>query len=316
MKTKQTFLGAALVALGVATLALNPFAAQAQVPTSFGPVNVSSVRPIGVSDIKTAVSTDVGIYVRYVGTGTGVATVAVDAATGDLALVANGAADATVTTNCAGGVADSIDVSDTDCDTIGEVVDHINSSADWIAVPHAALRADSSNNTLITLAATDAKGVNGLGLLVDSAVALKMGVVLAPNSYDQDGNFIGINAYANLSASPRAAGAGQRLIRNPFSGATTQVHYVHENITTTDNAANLVKVFCVVPKFVDNGNSTEVAREIYREAGALTTVTGKIDEFLNSGGLQCDDGKIVVVVNGTTTLTAPVIFATGRFWVR
>jgi hypothetical protein len=308
MKTFTKFLGAALATLGLTAV----LSAQA---TVYGPVVVSQSQPKAVSDIKTAVSTDVGIYVRYVGTGTGVATVEV-AAGGDITLVANGAADATLECPVSGALGGVIDVSDTACDTIGEVVDVINSSVDWIAVPHASLRSDSSNNTLITLAATDAKLPNGLGLLRDSAVALTINLVLAPGGYDQQGNFTGINAYVNQNSAPGTAGSGRRLTPNPFNGFDTTLLYAKENITTTDNAANLFRAFCVVPNNKDNANSTEVVREMYQEPAGLTTVTALIDEFLNNGGLLCNDGKVVVTTKGTTTLTAPSTFATGRFWVR
>src|SRR5512147_2393037 len=82
---------------------------------------------LGVSDAISAVSTDIGLYVKYVGASqTGTATVAVDAATGDIAFVVNGAADTTIGCPTATG---TIDVSNAACDTMGEVLDVINKTA-------------------------------------------------------------------------------------------------------------------------------------------------------------------------------------------
>ncbi len=292
------------VVLG-AVLALLPAIVSAQP----GPVRGIAITPFeikGAAEQLTAVSTDVGIYIKYIGTAAGVATVAVDAATGDVALVANGAVDVgasgTVDTGavCAGGVANSLDVSDAQCDTVGELVDIINVSSNWLAVPHAMLRSDTTINTLITLSATDAKSPKGLGLLKDTVVTLNMTNVVFPK--DPGGAARGMLWYTSAKNS---------ITQNPFEDTDTVLLYAAETITTTDNAANLFTVYCVVPNFVNRGASTEAANVIYQEAGALTTATGKIDEFLNAGGLVCNGGKMLVRETGTTTLTAPSMLVTG-----
>lgn len=300
MKTLKTFLIAGMLAL-VASVA------GAQSAGNVFGLQVQPFRARNASDVLTAVSTDVGIYVKYIGTATGAATVAVDAATGDIAFVANGAADATVdpATNCAGGVASSLDVSDADCDTIGEVVDHINASVNWIAVPYGMLRADSSNNTLITLAATSAKGVKGLGLLKDTAVALEMTAVMLPKG--SDGAARGLSAFVN----------NNKLTPNPFGDSDTTLTFASALMTTTDAVTNLITAYCVVPSF--NGaksttasvTSAETATIIYREAAAATTVTGKVDELAAAGGVTCNGGKLLVRVVGNTTLTVPTLVAAG-----
>jgi hypothetical protein len=320
MKT-NSFVTKLLLGLTALALAVGaPLSTNVDAQVTSGGVVVQPFRARFVSDIKTAVSTDVGIYVKYIGSAAGAATVAVDAATGDLTFIADGAADATLECPLSAPFAGVIDVSDAACNTVGEVVDIINMSANWVAVPHAMLRSDSSNNTLITLAATSAKGPGGLGLLKDSAVALNMGVVLFPTGtaggpYTDLGADNGISNYLNSNGV-----VSNKLKPNPFNDRNTTLLYAHENITTTDNAANLFRVFCVVPNFNPAKSTTaavvsaETVRELYQEAAALTTATGLIDEFRLAGGLTCNGGKLLVRVNGTTTLTAPTVFANGYVW--
>jgi hypothetical protein len=295
MKTFKLVLASVALALAL------PAIAAAQGANLQG-VQVQPFSSKWAADHITAVSTDVGIYVKYVGTAAGAATVEVDAATGDLTFISNGAAEDGFECPVSGALGGVIDVSNAACDTVGEVVDIINSGSNrtWIAVPHAMLRADSSNNTLITLSATDAKGPLGLGLLKDSAVALNVTNVVLPK--DKGGAAQGMNWYTSSK---------NKLIQNPFEDRDTVLLYASHVMTTTDNAANLATVYCVVPNFVNYGNSTEAANVIYQEASALTTATGKIDEFVNAGGLSCPGGKLLVRTTGTTTLTAPNMLATG-----
>jgi hypothetical protein len=119
----------------------------------------------------TAVSTDIGMVLKYTGPQNS-GTVAV-AANGDITLLhgALGAevADATIGLPTLGSI---IDVSDTTANTVAEVADHINASPNWIAIPMGLLRADSSNDTLITRTAAQAKVRGGVSLLRDTTVAI------------------------------------------------------------------------------------------------------------------------------------------------
>jgi hypothetical protein len=127
--------------------------------------------------------TDPAGYCRYIGTSP-CAAVAVDATTGDLTFTSGtcGAEAATTTFECPislpnGGI---IDVSNAACNTIGKVLDIVNASTDWRCQPYAALRADSSNDTLNALAATQATGANGVALFFDTSVFLSTTAVVAP----------------------------------------------------------------------------------------------------------------------------------------
>lgn len=291
----------------------------AQTLTSGG-VQIVPFRSLPAVEIFTAVVTQPAIYVKYVGTAAGAATVAV-AAGGDVTVVANGAADATI--NAAGTVCGAtpgtLDLSTpaAGCDTLGEVVDLFNASPNWVASLHGGLRSDSSDNTLNTLVTADAKNPAGLALINDQAVTLQMTVTLIPKTTGPITGFPGLAPGSDPGIT--AYTSGNKVIPNPFADRTTTLLYAHENITTTDNAANLFRVLCVIPSSKAGTSTTgtavpvgsESVIELYREAAAATTVTGKIDEFVNAGGLECPGGKLLVRVNGNTTLTAPVLFGTG-----
>jgi len=262
-----------------------------------------------VSDNITAVSTDVGIYVKYVGSEAGAATVEVAAATGDLTFIANGVADDSFECPVSGALGGIIDVSDTACDTLGEVVDVINSSTDrsWIAVISAGLRADSSNNTLDTLAATTAKGPSGVGLLKDTVVALNITNVLLPGG----GRLVAGNQAQLPGGIENWQSNPQKVTPHPFADRDTVMLYASANDTYTGAAGPYI-VHCVYEHYKAGGvGSSELVITLYQEAMAATTVTGKIDEFQTAGGLSCTGGKMLVRTSAATTLTAPTHVVTG-----
>ncbi len=262
-------------------------------------------------DVLTAVSTDVGIYVKYVGTNAAAATVAVDAATGDLTFLDSGAATDDFECPVSGALGGVIDVSNAACNTVGEVLDIINASDDWVAVAAGMLRTDSSDNTLITLAATTAKTPEGLGLLKDTAVALNMTAVVLPGS--NGGRLIGIqNWLPNFISGGSVGSARAKLAEKPFADTSTTLLYGSALMTTTDNAANLINVYCVREVYTNGGTgSSSTTQTLYSELAGLTTVIGKFDELVNAGGVTCDGGKLLFRVNGNTTLTVPTVVATG-----
>lgn len=179
MRSKiRTFLAALAMVFTIGTVTPTPVAeSQVVLPSSF-------LEAEGVGVTLGAVSTDVGILIKYVGTSPAGGTVEVAAATGDITLktgvVGTSVADTTVECPLSAPLAGVIDVSDGRCNTLGEVVDHINGSANWRAVIVDGLRSDSSDNTLITLAESSASLVKGKPLLKDTTVALNVTVALEP----------------------------------------------------------------------------------------------------------------------------------------
>jgi hypothetical protein len=263
----------------------------------------------GVSDAISAVNTDVGIYVKFIGNCQPVttSTVAV-AAGGALAFVACGAADATINPVAAGplgicgNTAGTIDPNDADCNTVGELIDLINGSPNWIAYPGGMLRSDSSDNTLNTLVATSAQGPRGIGLLKDTSVALN--VTLTPRP---DVGSIGWGLQGNI------------LNPNPFRNIVTYIHRMRENITSAGVIGNFSLLAVkqdFLPKQTAVANTVpavsyqETVRTAWAQTGAATTVElvlsfGDNPVVINAGE------RPLARISATVGLTVPLLNITG-----
>ena len=264
----------------------------------------------GVSDQISAVSTDVGIFVKYIGSNATTSTVAVDAATGDLAFVVAGAADPTINpvtggAGLCGNTAGTIDVSDADCNTFGTVIDMINGSPNWIAWPGAVLRGDTSNNALNTLAATAAQ--NGLALLKDTIVTLNVTADVRPTIHTLPGNYFVGSPGGPYGLNPDAQKERQYMLID-----------ASENVTCGGGAIGTLDVLGVRqiarPKVAKVAGAvaaavsyTEVARTIWTQAGAACTNTGTLAA---SPLLTAPGERLLVRVNSTVALTAPQLIAT------
>lgn len=250
---------------------------------------------VGVSGALSAVSTDVALWVKYVGTSTFTTkpTIAVAAADADIALTFNGAADTTIT-GC-GGTAGTLDTAQTGCDTLGELCNRINASANWACVIESALASDASANALDTVAASDAvTQPGGLGLKKDTIVALNVVVPLRPGV---TGDFY----FQGNAPNP-----------NPFGSFTTFVQAIRENITSGGTVGEFM-VIGVTPKVVGVGSSkvySETVRTIWSEPGAATTVEKNLS-FINFPLMSVPGEKVLVKISATSTLTAPKLNAVG-----
>jgi len=281
------------VALALLALAVAPAYAQ-----TTGPVGV----PVG--DYTAAVDTDPALLFWYVGDDTTAAVTVAIAGGGDITLSQGGAADTTIECPLSGAYAGVLDVSDPACDTVGELVNVVNGTAgsEWRIMPLNALASDSTNDTLLTVGATEARG-DGYVALWDSSVQLTA----------QVGMFPGLLDVGNIKPTYFAPESARGAVRsNPFQGQRNVLKFAHENITSSGTVVNFV-AHCVVPSGLStSGTYAETVTVPYLEAGAATTVTGLIDEFnYSGGGLVCEDGKFVVRITTDTDLTEQVLFATG-----
>jgi hypothetical protein len=113
-------------------------------------------------------------WIRYEGTVGSGATLAIDATYGDLAATTDGTTADTQWLE-SGGTAGTIDTSDANGNSWGEVIDIINGCDNWCGVLLAAQRSDLTSNTILTVAEVDmstaAMKATGLYLFHDPVVA-------------------------------------------------------------------------------------------------------------------------------------------------
>jgi hypothetical protein len=268
---------------------------------------------IGVSREISAVSTDVAVYVRYIGALNGIATVAV-AGTNSVAFVAGGAIDTTVNPVTGGvglcaNVAGTIDLTDADCNTVGEFIDVVNSTANWLAWPGAALRTDTLNGNVANVAASDAQA--GLGLNWNTPTFLAISLDFRPANYFGDGRNMDF-ALAGTTGSPNA-----RINVNPMGGYQMAITEGKENITS-GGVIGQWAIWGVTqtfnPKFIKAAGAvapsisySEIVRTIWSQVGAATTVEGNLVPFL----LTAPGERVVARLTTTVNLTVPQIVLTG-----
>ena len=187
----------------------------------------------------------IAMLVRYVGSATS-ATVAVDAGTGDLTFQTSAAAYTGFECPVSAPLGGVIDVSNAACDTMGEVVDTINGnctgcSSDFRAVLIDSLRTDSSNDTLVTIGATQVTRTDGLPLNIDTSVALLESRALVPNRSNIAGYLGGPPNY--------------RLLENPHGGQTVNLQWF-EGYSTYGSGTSNFYVYSVKPSNKTAGAST------------------------------------------------------------
>ena len=316
------------VVLGAFVIAA-PSLAVAQQVNVFG-AQIQPFKATMVSDAIGAVDTTVALYVRYVGSSAATSTVAVTG-NNSMAFVDGGAADATVNvqdSNACGATPGTLDLTNANCNTYGGLVDRINKSKNWVAVLAGVLRSETSNANVNNVAASNAvKNPDGLGITVKTSAQLVVtgiglpgggrfpaGILGGQKGLPVTGLPGGIQNWIPVSFSglPTTTGAGKpggAFV--PFADTDTSLLYASENVTSTGAVGNMI-VYCVYESYKFNGGlgSTETAVNLFQKAGAATTVTGILNEFINSGGLKCSGGKLLYRISATTTLTAPTIVVT------
>lgn len=235
----------------------------------------------------------VSMIIKYIGTSA-LATVEVDAATGDIELEINNVDDsANVDTAgvCAGGTANSLDVSDAQCDTFGEIIDLINASTHWRAVLVGAIRADLTTNTQTVLAETSANLAEGLPLYFDSAVSLTTSIAMIPDNCKTD---------IRCFMSPQGV-----LKQNAAGGTQTEVRWIEGYATyATTGTFNVYSV-------KESGAGKAVTSTLYTEASGASGTNEQLSQFTNSPLLGKPHEKVIVRITTTGASSAFNLHAYG-----
>jgi len=201
---------------------------------------------------RVADDTDVGIVVMYVGDEAS-ATITVSAG-GDITFQHGDLASEAVDDTIDSGGDDSgvIDVSDSNADTMGEVVDLINASANWSAYLKDALRADSSNNSTGSIKelaeVTVVPNVTETDLVMDTSKMLTLSIRVG--SRDQ----------VNGTEEHSAAEVTRVISKNTFGSGTSKIQVYKVNELKKEET------------------------KIFERDGAATTVEQDITDLINSVG--------------------------------
>lgn len=256
-----------------------------------------------VAVARTADDTDPVLVIRYVGTANGTAEVS---SAGDITLKygAIGAEAVDSTVKCpSGGSSGVIDVSDTACNTVGEVINAINASANWVAVPIASLLSDDINcggtGCLLLKSAASAAVNDGLPLYADTDVVLTSTIALLPSEY------LTIKPY--LAGTPKASVA---LRTNPFPFRT---FLAASNATSTyASGTSLWSVIQVQPNYLKAG-STETATTLYGNvAGGATTVNKAFVTLSDNNRILTNDStKLLIRLTNSAALASVTNYAFG-----
>jgi len=250
------------VILMAALLALALFPTAPIHAQSFANVPSPNFIPFGAG--ITADDTTVAMYVKYVGSSPGASTDIAVAANGDMTFRKGAVAVDEFECPVSGGLGGVIVVANAACDTMGEVVDVINKSTSWRAVLVAALRADSSNDTLLTISATDATLRTGLALKIDTDVAFWTGLAIEPPGAN------GICAY--IACSGNAPGG---MWTYPFVGYQGAAALARAT-STYGSGTSTIKFYSVSVKNATGGSASDVTT-LWSIAAGNTTVEKLLD---------------------------------------
>lgn len=282
--------------LALALLAALAIPASAQV----NPYSILVVPGSGVTSLSTsvtAVDTAPLMIVKYIGPTVQAHTFAVT--TFDYIFTVAGGADTTInvqTTTPCGGAAGTLDTNDGDCNTLGELVNEINASANWLAIPLTGLSADSVDTGGRSSAADVVATVTpqaGTIVYIDSSDALTTYSTFYP------GNRVDIRDYVTGTAPALKP-------MNPWQGFVSTIQYYLQNFTCTAAGTATDNVYAV--KDIWGGTSgktwSQESRVLYAFTGAATTVD-KALTFASAPVFTNPGEKIMVRGVTTVTHTAP-----------
>ena len=303
MKRLTYAAAAVLLVLGLAAIP-----AQSQ---SYGFVPL--LNPDPVSGTIGAINGDVALLIRYIGINAGGGEVTV-AAGGAITLSEATVATDTVECPISGVAAGIIDVTNGDCNTLGEVVDVINTEGSaFRAVILDGLRTDSSNNTLLAAGIATADSKDGYKVYWDTNVTnFNLSIALTP--------YRTIDHYLTAASGPKtdtaAVGAvwgfitnGEKLIDNVYSGTRTVLYRANETVTYTGVGTGL-EIHSVETRN-KNGYLGSETVTTYTDLLGASTVATEYDYPYGIYGKK--DAKLLIRVNCATNLSAGVFRAYGLF---
>jgi len=251
--------------------------------------------------VLTADDTDTAFLIKFVGSNP-FSSVTVTA--GDVLLkYGTASADTADTTITRCGATDgTLDVDDADCNTLGELIDSINVSANWRAVPVDGLRSDLvSGATLVAFAATNGSLGAGLAVKWDTSVNFEATQCL---NCSRD-----ITTYLAGRGNVLAPG----FTENPFAGK--QAAFVVGQFTSTyASGTSTIQIVSSKPKFsAPLGTAAETVTTLAGFAGGATATMKELN-YHPYGILGKKDERLLVRINNSAAASAITFYAYGESW--
>ena len=194
-----------------------------------------------------------------------------------------------------------VDVSDTACDTMVEVLDIINASAsEFRCVPVDALGTDGMDGTLLLQAETAANTASGLTLPWDTSDALELTTAFTQRRTLND-YCSGTGVCVDLLTSDDTRN------RNPEPGLTTVLTSAYE-VSTYASGSSVTVCYSSSFYFDSTNGFNETLTEVWRATNGATTVATLYDDEL-AGGIFSKPGERLIcridnsAALGTATLT-------------
>lgn len=278
-------------------LLISALPATAQIDPNY--FNKALATAVSVQGTVSADDTDVAFVIKYVGSAGTAATEngTVEVSSGDvlLKLGATGAEAADTTITGCGATAGTLDVDNAACNTLGELVDRINLSANWRAYILDGLRSrTTSGATLLTRAATSAAvPVIGVPIYWDTSVAFIQCAALVPQR-NPDG-------YVTSSRT-------HPFITNPHADWISTV-YLYRAVSTYGSGTSTQTVYGVTVANSAAGGS-ETVRTLWSTASGATTASQTLD--FSHFGIRTNPGEKLLVCNvNSAAMASAQTFAYG-----
>lgn len=193
--------------------------------------------------------------------------------------------------------------SDGDCDTLGEIVDSINATAETFAsgffraVIVDGLRSDASAD-LLADTTEEVTRADGFPIYFDTSANFAVGETraLLPAGCRDD-----ISCFVTPSG---------KLLENPYASQRTVVNWV-EGYSTYGSGSSTLQIFSVLPR--NKASGSESATTLWSEAMGATTAVKQFTQFQNTPVLGRRNEKVLVrISNSAAQATVIMLVAANR----
>lgn len=250
----------------------------------------------------TADDTDVAMLIRYIGTAaSNSGTVEVTVTSSDLTFLqgAQGSEVASTEFECpvSGALGGIIDVSNAACNTVGEVCDIINASTSWRCVALDSFRTSVVDARLVTMAATRATTIDGLGIKWDTSTAFDALIAVVPPKLRKMSGYIA---------------EGTRVLKfDPFADSRT-IAYLGSATSTYGSGSSTIRFYSVDVNQTRANTWSETVSELYSTPGGATTAAQTFD-FRDTGLPTYRGGKMVAMLDNSAAMSAVTFRVQGLF---